>query len=116
MTETVLTVAHHQREDNRYLNAAFNKMCRGAVFAGVALALVVQLLLNLLGALHGVTSCAATTLVVGYLLATSAGALVVGAFSGLDGILIDAGSTVAAPGPCGPHAPCHCRLDRRSSR
>ncbi|MBY3328506.1 PhnA-like protein [Rhizobium laguerreae] len=51
MTEPVSSVAHiHTRDDNPYLNAAFNKVSWGAVFAGVAVALVVQLLLNLLGA------------------------------------------------------------------
>lgn len=51
MTEPVSTVAHvHTRDDNPYLNAAFNKVSWGAIFAGVAVALVVQLLLNLLGA------------------------------------------------------------------
>ncbi len=51
MTEPVSTVAHlHTRDDNPYLNAALNKVSWGAVFAGVAVALVVQLLLNLLGA------------------------------------------------------------------
>jgi hypothetical protein len=51
MTQPVSTVAHvHTRDDNPYLNAALNKVSWGAVFAGVAVALVVQLLLNLLGA------------------------------------------------------------------
>ncbi|MBY3557001.1 PhnA-like protein [Rhizobium laguerreae] len=51
MTEPVSSVAHiDTRGDNPYLNAAFNKVSWGAVFAGVAVALVVQLLLNLLGA------------------------------------------------------------------
>ncbi len=51
MTEPVSSAAHiHARDDNPYLNAAFNKVSWGAVFAGVAVALVVQLLLNLLGA------------------------------------------------------------------
>jgi hypothetical protein len=51
MTEPVSTIAHvHTRDDNPYLNAAFNKVSWGSVFAGVAVALVVQLLLNLLGA------------------------------------------------------------------
>ncbi|MBY3314447.1 PhnA-like protein [Rhizobium laguerreae] len=51
MTEPVSSVAHiHTRDDNPYLNAAFNKISWGAVLAGVAVALVVQLLLNLLGA------------------------------------------------------------------
>lgn len=119
--------------------AAFNQISWGAVFAGVALALTVQLLLNLLGvgvgaavidpgtadnpaagafsiaggvwyvvagligafaggyvasrlsgrplkstgAYHGLVTWAVTTLVVLYLLTTSVGALVGGAFSGL---------------------------------
>jgi len=51
MTEPVSTVAHmHLRDDNPFRSAAFNKVSWGAVFAGVAVALVVQLLLNLLGA------------------------------------------------------------------
>ena len=51
MTEPVSTVAHvHARDANPYLNAPSNKVSWGAVFAGVAVALVVQLLLNLLGA------------------------------------------------------------------
>lgn len=51
MTEPVSTVAYiHTRDDNPYLNAALNKVSWGAIFAGVAVALVVQLLLNLLGA------------------------------------------------------------------
>lgn len=51
MTEPVSTVAHVQiRDANPYLNAALTKVSWGAVFAGVAVALVVQLLLNLLGA------------------------------------------------------------------
>lgn len=51
MTEPVSTVAHiRARDDNPYLNAALNKVSWGAIFAGVAVALVVQLLLNLLGA------------------------------------------------------------------
>ncbi|MDM9644804.1 PhnA-like protein [Rhizobium sp. S163] len=51
MTEPVSTVAHlHARSDDPYLNQALNKISWGAVFAGVAIALVVQLLLNLLGA------------------------------------------------------------------
>lgn len=51
MTEPVSTVAHvHTRDANPYLNAALTKVSWGAVFAGVAVALVVQLLLNLLGA------------------------------------------------------------------
>ncbi|MBB3660096.1 uncharacterized protein YbjQ (UPF0145 family) [Rhizobium sp. BK650] len=51
MTEPVSTIAHvHTRDENPYLNAAFNKVSWGSICAGVAVALVVQLLLNLLGA------------------------------------------------------------------
>ncbi|WP_085035473.1 PhnA-like protein [Ensifer aridi] len=132
-------------------NAAVNKISWGAVFAGVALALAVQFLLNLLGvgigaavvdpaatdnpdpstfsiaggiwfvvsgiiaafvggyvasrvsgrpsrttgSYHGLTSWAVTTLVVLYLLTTSVGALVGGAFSGLSSILGGVGRTAA---------------------
>ncbi len=49
MTEPVPTVAHvHTRDANPYI--ALTKASWGAIFAGVAVALVVQLLLNLLGA------------------------------------------------------------------
>jgi hypothetical protein len=47
------------------------------------------------GALHGLTTWAVTTLLIVYLLTTSVGALVGGAFSGIGGILSGAGSTVA---------------------
>lgn len=47
------------------------------------------------GSLHGVASWAVTTLFVIYLLTTSAGALIGGAFSGLGGLVSSAGSTVA---------------------
>jgi hypothetical protein len=51
MTEPVPTLAHvHARDDNPYLAAALHKVSWGAIIAGVAVALVVQLLLNLLGA------------------------------------------------------------------
>lgn len=51
MTQPVSSLAHIQtRDDGPYVNTAFNKVSWGAVFAGVAVALVVQLLLNLLGA------------------------------------------------------------------
>ncbi|ANL75692.1 hypothetical protein AMC83_PE00279 (plasmid) [Rhizobium phaseoli] len=44
MTEPVSTVAHiRTRDDNPYLNAALNKVSWGAILAGVAVALVVQL-------------------------------------------------------------------------
>lgn len=47
------------------------------------------------GALHGLTSWAVTTLIVFYLLSTSIGALVGGAFSGVTSVFSGAGSTVA---------------------
>lgn len=47
------------------------------------------------GALHGLTSWAVTTLVVFYLLSTSVGALVGGAFTGVTSVFSGAGSTVA---------------------
>ena len=50
MTEPV-SVAHlHTRVADPYLNAAYNKVSWGAIFAGVVLALVTHILLNLLGA------------------------------------------------------------------
>lgn len=50
MTEPV-TVAHlHSRAADPYLNAAYNKVSWGAIFAGVVLALTTHILLNLLGA------------------------------------------------------------------
>lgn len=132
-------------------SAALNKISWGAVFAGVAIALSTQFLLNLLGVgigaavldpatydnpdantfsiaggiwfvvagiiasftggyvasrlsgrpshstggYHGVTAWAVTTLVVLYLLTTSVGALVGGAFSGLSSIVSGVGSTAA---------------------
>lgn len=131
--------------------ATLNKVSWGAVFAGVAIALSTQFLLNLLGVgigaavldpatydnpeastfsiaggiwfvlagiiasfvggyvasrlsgrpsnstggYHGVTAWAVTTLVVLYLLTTSVGALVGGAFSGLSSIVSGVGSTAA---------------------
>ncbi|THK35212.1 PhnA-like protein [Ensifer sp. MPMI2T] len=132
-------------------NVAINEISWGAVFAGVALALAVQFLLNLLGvgigaaviepttsdnpnpstfsiagglwfavsgivaafvggyvasrvsgrpstttgSYHGLTSWAVTTLVILYLLTTSVGALVGGAFSGLSSIIGGVGKTAA---------------------
>lgn len=157
-------VAVHQTRETDYApdlmaNAAINKISWGAVFAGVALALAVQFLLNLLGvgigaavidpattdnpnpstfsiagglwfvvsgivaafiggyvasrvsgrpstttgSYHGLTSWAVTTLIVLYLLTTSVGALVGGAFSGLSSIIGGVGNaattatTAAAP-------------------
>ncbi|MCR6502867.1 PhnA-like protein [Shinella sp. CPCC 101442] len=132
-------------------SVALNKVSWGAVFAGVAIALSTQFLLNLLGVgigaavldpatydnpeastfsiaggiwfvvagiiasfvggyvasrlsgrpsnstggYHGVTSWAVTTLVVLYLLTTSVGALVGGAFSGLSSIVSGVGATAS---------------------
>lgn len=131
--------------------AAINKVSWGAVFAGVAIALAVQFLLNLLGVgigaavldpatsdnpaastfsigggiwfvvagivasflggyvasrlsgrpststggYHGLTTWAVTTLVVLYLLTTSVGALIGGAFNGLTSIVSGVGETAA---------------------
>ena len=131
--------------------AALNKVSWGAIFAGVAIALSTQFLLNLLGVgigaavldpasydnpeastfsvaggvwfvvagiiasfaggyvasrlsgrpsnstggYQGVTSWAVTTLIVLYLLTTSVGALVGGAFSGLSSVVSGVGSTAA---------------------
>lgn len=47
------------------------------------------------GALHGLTSWAVTTLIVFYLLTTSVGALVGGAFTGVTSVFSGAGSTIA---------------------
>jgi hypothetical protein len=47
------------------------------------------------GALHGLTTWAVTTLIVFYLLSTSVGALVGGAFSGVTSVFSGAGSTIA---------------------
>jgi len=131
--------------------AAFNKVSWGAIFVGVAVALAVQFLLNLLGVgigaavldpatsdnpdastfsiaggiwfviagvisafvggyiasrvsgrpsnstggFHGLTSWAVTTLVVLYLLTTSVGALIGGAFSGLTSVIGGVSQTAA---------------------
>lgn len=131
--------------------SAFHKVSWGAIFAGVALALAIQFLLNLLGVgigaavldpatsdnpatgtfsiaggvwfivsgiiasfiggyiasrlsgrpsrstggYHGVTAWAVTTLVVLYLLTTSIGTLVGGAFSGITSVVSGVGSTAA---------------------
>lgn len=51
MTEPASIVARiHTRDDSRSLDAVRNRVSLGAIFAGVPVALVVQLLLNLLGA------------------------------------------------------------------
>ncbi|WEZ85527.1 PhnA-like protein (plasmid) [Rhizobium sp. 32-5/1] len=132
--------------------AAFNKVAWGAIFAGVAVALAVQFLLNLLGVgigaavldpatsdnpdastfsiasgiwfaiagvisafvggyiasrvsgrpsnstggFHGLTSWAVTTLVVLYLLTTSVGAPIGGAFSGLTSVIGGVSQTATA--------------------
>lgn len=132
-------------------NAFFNKASWGAIFAGVALALAVQFLLNLLGVgigaavidpatsdnpaastfsiasgiwfvasgiiasfvggyvasrlsgrpskstggYQGLTSWAVTTLVILYLLTTSVGAIVGGAFSGVSSLIGGVGQTAA---------------------
>lgn len=136
---------------NASATAAFNQVSWGAIFAGVALALASQFLLNLLGlgvgaavldpatadnpdagafsigggiwfvvagiiasfvggyvasrlsgrpskstgGYHGLAAWAVTTLVVLYLLTTSIGALVGGAFSGLASVVGGVGSTAA---------------------
>ncbi len=133
----------------------FNKISWGSIFAGVAMALAVQFLLNLLGVgigaavldpatpdnpeattfsimggiwfvvagiiasfvggyiasrlsgrpsnttggYHGLTTWAVTTLVVLYLLTTSVGALVGGAFSGLSSVVGGVGQTAARQRP-----------------
>ncbi|MDX3928248.1 MAG: PhnA-like protein [Shinella sp.] len=50
MTEPVPVAHAHTRDVNPFVNAAYNKISWGAVFAGVVIALTIQLLLNLLGA------------------------------------------------------------------
>ncbi|MDK1489356.1 PhnA-like protein [Sinorhizobium sp. 7-81] len=153
MSEPV--AVHHARETDYVsdlsASAAVNQISWGAVFAGVALALAVQFLLNLLGvgigaavidpatadnpnastfsiagglwfvisgivaafvggyvasrvsgrpsratgSYHGLTSWAVTTLVILYLLTTSVGVVVGGAFSGLSSIVGGVGRTAA---------------------
>lgn len=151
MTEHYSTAGIYGREANPLINVAFHRVSWGAVFAGVAVTLVVQILLNLLGAgigagvvnpastdnpsataasistaawligsgilaafaggyvasrlsgrpvrstggLHGLITWATTTLVVVYLLTTSIGGLIGGAFSGLGSIIQGSGATVA---------------------
>ena len=151
MTEHYQVAGVYGREANPFLNVAFHRVSWGAVFAGVAVTLVVQILLNLLGAgigagvvnpassdnpsataasittgawligsgiisafvggyvasrlsgrpirstggLHGIITWATTTLVVVYLLTTSIGGLIGGAFSGLGSIVQGSGATVA---------------------
>ena len=142
---------HDALHDSTSTTAAYNKVSWGAVFAGVAIALAAQFLLNLLGVgigaavldpttsdnpaassfsigggiwfvlagiiaaflggyvssrlsgrpsnstggYHGLTTWAVTTLVVLYLLTTSVGALIGGAFSGLTSIVGGVGQTAA---------------------
>lgn len=50
MTEPVSVTHARGVVSDSYLHSAFNKVSSGAIFAGVAVALVTQLLLNLLGA------------------------------------------------------------------
>lgn len=151
MTEQYSAASVYGREAGPLINVAFHRVSWGAVFAGVAVTLVVQILLNLLGAgigagvvdpastdnpsataasvttaawligsgiiaafiggyvasrlsgrpvrstggLHGITTWAASTLVVVYLLTTSIGGLIGGAFSGVGSIIQGSGATVA---------------------
>lgn len=153
MTIPVSTTLHHDSThgENPAATAAFNKVSWGAIFAGVAVALAVQFLLNLLGVgvgaavldpatsdnpdasafsiaggiwfviaglisafvggyiasrvsgrpsnttggFHGLTSWAVTTLAVLYLLTTSVGALIGGAFNGLTSVVSGVGQTAA---------------------
>ncbi|WP_439616230.1 PhnA-like protein [Shinella sp.] len=152
MTIPVSTALPHETvQTSVSTTAAINKVSWGAVFAGVAIALAFQFLLNLLGVgigaavldpatsdnpaastfsigggiwfvvagivasflggyvasrlsgrpsnstggYHGLTSWAVTTLVVLYLLTTSVGALIGGAFNGLTSIVSGVGQTAA---------------------
>ncbi|WP_430256943.1 PhnA-like protein [Neorhizobium sp. DAR64872/K0K18] len=144
-------LSHDVLHDSTSTTSAYNKVSWGAVFAGVAIALAAQFLLNLLGVgigaavldpttsdnpaassfsigggiwfviagiiaaflggyvssrlsgrpsnstggYHGLTTWAVTTLVVLYLLTTSVGALIGGAFSGLTSIVGGVGQTAA---------------------
>lgn len=146
-----IPVSTHVAHESAPLTAAYNKVSWGAIFAGVAIALAAQFLLNLLGVgigaavldpatsdnpdastfsigggiwfvvagiiasflggyvasrlsgrpsnstggYHGLTTWAVTTLVVLYLLTTSVGALIGGAFSGLTSIVSGVGQTAA---------------------
>jgi hypothetical protein len=151
MTIPVSTHLPHETHSTASATAAYNKVSWGAIFAGVAIALAVQFLLNLLGVgigaavldpatsdnpdastfsigggiwfvvagiiasflggyvasrmsgrpsnstggYHGLTTWAVTTLVVLYLLTTSVGALIGGAFNGLTSIVSGVGQTAA---------------------
>ena len=147
-----MTMPHlHHSDSAPTVTAAYNKVSWGAIFAGVAVALSVQFLLNLLGVgigaavldpattdnpdastfsivggiwfvisgviasliggyiaarvsgrpststggFHGLTTWAATTLVVLYLLTTSVGMLIGGAFSGITSVVGGLGQTAA---------------------
>lgn len=149
-----IPVSTHLPSDNyssASTTAAYNKVSWGAIFAGVAIALAAQFLLNLLGVgigaavldpatsdnpaastfsigggiwfvlagivsaflggyvssrlsgrpssstggYHGLTTWAVTTLVVLYLLTTSVGSLIGGAFSGISSIVGGVGQTAA---------------------
>lgn len=146
-----IPVSTHQPHSSASLTAAYNHVSWGAIFAGVAIALAAQFLLNLLGVgigaavldpatsdnpaastfsigggiwfvlagivssflggyvssrlsgrpsnstggYHGLTTWAVTTLVVLYLLTTSVGVLIGGAFSGLSSIVGGVGQTAA---------------------
>ncbi|TCM45531.1 hypothetical protein C8J36_12110 [Rhizobium sp. PP-F2F-G48] len=153
MTTPISTNLSHDtvRDVDPGLTAGLHKVSWGAVFAGVAIALAVQFLLNLLGVgigaavldpatsdnpaagtfsiaggiwfvvagivsafvggyvasrlsgrpsnstggYHGLTSWAVTTLVVLYLLTTSVGAIIGGAFNGLSSVIGGVGQTAA---------------------
>jgi hypothetical protein len=151
MTIPVSTALPHETVQTSVSIAAINKVSWGAIFAGVAIALAAQFLLNLLGVgigaavldpatsdnpaastfsigggiwfvvagiiasflggyvasrlsgrpsnstggYQGLTTWAVTTLVVLYLLTTSVGALIGGAFNGLTSIVSGVGQTAA---------------------
>ncbi|AEG06851.1 PhnA-like protein [Sinorhizobium meliloti] len=151
MTDPIAVHRAREADYDSSVDIALNRISWGAVFAGVALALAVQFLLNLLGvgigaavidpattdnpdpstfsiagglwfvvsgiaaafvggyvasrvsgrpskttgSYHGLTSWAVATLVVLYLLTTSIGTLVGGAFSGLSSIIGGVGRTAA---------------------
>lgn len=151
MAEHYTTSTVYGRDPNPLVNVVFHRVSWGAVLAGVSVTLVVQVLLNLLGAgigagivdpasaqnpsvtaasvstgawligsgviaafaggyvasrlsgrpirstggLHGVITWATTTLVIVYLLTTSIGGLIGGAFAGLGSVLQGSGAAVA---------------------
>ncbi|SFB62259.1 hypothetical protein SAMN03159496_05980 [Rhizobium sp. NFR07] len=49
MTEPVTVAPLHTRNADPYINAAYNKVSWGAIFAGVAITLTTHILLTLLG-------------------------------------------------------------------